>query len=148
MILKNPADFVGSVLGESERNTKAILANSVGKVLVIDEVSHNKHFICLTLMQLKAYMLYGGASSDLNNNDIYKTAVIDTIVAEVQGVPGDDRCVLMLGYEPPMRKMFQVGFDTPFRTRYITVSRTLTPVSHGDLPLKMHFISAITAILN
>lgn len=36
--MKNPADFVGSVLGESEKNTKGILASTVGKVLVIDEV--------------------------------------------------------------------------------------------------------------
>ena len=54
MVVKNPADFIGSVLGASESNTKvvssligfsisnsrtqAILANTVGKVLVIDEV--------------------------------------------------------------------------------------------------------------
>ena len=40
MVLKNPADFIGSVLGESEKNTKAILAATVGKVLVIDEVNN------------------------------------------------------------------------------------------------------------
>jgi hypothetical protein len=49
-------------------------------------------------------MLYGGKG----NNDPYKTAVIDTIVAEVQSVPGDDRCVLMLGYKEQMEEMFQV----------------------------------------
>lgn len=37
--MKNPADFIGSVLGESESKTKAILAATVGKVLIIDEVS-------------------------------------------------------------------------------------------------------------
>ena len=36
-MIKNPADFVGSALGESEKNTKAILDTTVGKVLVIDE---------------------------------------------------------------------------------------------------------------
>lgn len=41
VVIKNPADFVGSVLGQSEENTKAILATTVGKVLVIDEVCHN-----------------------------------------------------------------------------------------------------------
>ena len=45
VVMKNPADFVGSVLGESEKNTKGILASTVGKVLVIDE----------------AYGLYGGS---------------------------------------------------------------------------------------
>ncbi|EKM56223.1 uncharacterized protein PHACADRAFT_209697 [Phanerochaete carnosa HHB-10118-sp] len=92
VVLKNPADFVGSVLGESERNTKGILAATVGKVLVIDE----------------AYSLYGGGgASGGKQADPYKTAVIDTIVAEVQSVPGEDRCVLMCGYEPQMREMFQ-----------------------------------------
>ncbi|KZT74563.1 P-loop containing nucleoside triphosphate hydrolase protein [Daedalea quercina L-15889] len=92
VVVKNPADFVGSVLGESEKNTKGILAATVGKVLVIDE----------------AYSLYGGGGAGGGKVvDPYKTAVIDTIVAEVQSVPGEDRCVLMCGYEPQMREMFQ-----------------------------------------
>ena len=41
VVVKNPADFVGSALGQSEANTKSILANTVGKVLIIDEVSHS-----------------------------------------------------------------------------------------------------------
>lgn len=39
VVVKNPADFVGAAIGESEKNTKAILTATVGKVLVIDEVS-------------------------------------------------------------------------------------------------------------
>ncbi|KAK4983645.1 hypothetical protein LTR50_007102 [Elasticomyces elasticus] len=92
VVMKNPSDFIGNVIGQSESNTKAILATTVGKVLVIDE----------------AYMLYSGSGSGGGSGtDIYKTAVIDTIVAEVQSVPGDDRCVLLLGYEPQMVDMFQ-----------------------------------------
>jgi len=87
--VKNPSDFIGNVIGQSEANTKAILATTVGKVLIIDE----------------AYMLY--SSGGANGSDIYKTAVIDTIVAEVQSTPGEDRCVLLLGYEPQMVEMFQ-----------------------------------------
>ncbi|KAK7703636.1 hypothetical protein SLS64_008949 [Diaporthe eres] len=88
VIIKNPSDFVGAHLGESEKQTKGILAASLGKVLVIDE----------------AYGLYGGQGSTA---DIFKSAVIDTIVAEVQSVPGDDRCVLLLGYKDQMSTMFQ-----------------------------------------
>ncbi|KAF9525976.1 P-loop containing nucleoside triphosphate hydrolase protein [Crepidotus variabilis] len=92
VVVKNPADFVGAYLGQSEAQTKAILANSVGKVLIIDE----------------AYMLYGGGGDSAgSNNNQFKTAVIDTIVAEVQNVPGEDRCVLMLGYKDQMQDMFQ-----------------------------------------
>ena len=39
VVVKNPADFIGAALGQSESNTKTILANTLGKVLVIDEVS-------------------------------------------------------------------------------------------------------------
>ena len=88
VVVKNPADFIGSVIGESEKNTKAILANTVGKVLVIDE----------------AYMLSSGDSSSV---DSYKTAVVDTMVAEVQSTAVEDRCVLLVGYKDQMEKMFQ-----------------------------------------
>jgi SpoVK/Ycf46/Vps4 family AAA+-type ATPase len=89
--VKNPSDFVGSHLGQSEQQTKGILAATLGKVLVIDE----------------AYGLYGGGGTQGGISDPYKTAVIDTIVADVQSVPGDDRCVLLLGYKDQMETMFQ-----------------------------------------
>ena len=55
----------------------------------------------------EAYGLYGGGDNQGASADPYKTAVIDTIVAEVQSVPGDDRCVLLLGYKDQMETMFQ-----------------------------------------
>lgn len=91
VIIKNPADFVGAVLGESEKNTKAILKTTEGKVLIIDE----------------AYMLYSGASGVGNTSDPFKIAVVDTIVAEVQSTIGEDRCVLLLGYKEKLEEMFQ-----------------------------------------
>lgn len=90
MIVKNPSDFVENVLGASESATKGILASTAGKVLLIDE----------------AYGLCGSAGES-GTSDPYKTAVIDTIVAEVQSVPGDDRCVILAGYKEQMEEMFQ-----------------------------------------
>lgn len=104
LVVKNPSDFIGAALGVSESQTKGILAATLGKVLVIDE----------------AYGLYGGKGS---TSDPYKTAVIDTIVADVQNVPGDDRCVILIGYQEQMEEMFQnvnpglsrrFSVDTPF----------------------------------
>ena len=37
VLVKNPSDFLGSVLGESEQKTVAILEQARGCVLVIDE---------------------------------------------------------------------------------------------------------------
>ncbi len=53
-------------------------------------------------------MLYQGGSDAGGSSNQFKTTVIDTMVAEIQGVPGEDRCVLMLGYTDQMHDMFQV----------------------------------------
>ncbi|GAW20871.1 hypothetical protein ANO14919_103830 [Xylariales sp. No.14919] len=106
VVVKTPADFIGDAVGKSESNTAAILASTIGKVLIIDE----------------AYMLDPGDST--STRDSYKTAVLDSIVAEVQGNPGDDRCVILVGYEDKMESLFQNGnpglsgrfmADMPFR---------------------------------
>lgn len=87
-----PADFIGAVLGASEQNTNSILESAKGKVLIIDE----------------AYML-DPASADRGgySADPFRKAVIDTIVSKVHNAVGDDRCVLLLGYENQMESMFQ-----------------------------------------
>ncbi|KAH8810584.1 P-loop containing nucleoside triphosphate hydrolase protein [Xylogone sp. PMI_703] len=89
VVIKNPSDFVGGALGQSEENTKNILKAATGKVLVIDE----------------AYGLDAGGRVGGGNPDPYKTAVIDTIVANVQSTPGEDLCVLLLGYKEQMEDM-------------------------------------------
>ncbi|KAI1362040.1 P-loop containing nucleoside triphosphate hydrolase protein [Xylaria arbuscula] len=87
VVVKTPADFIGDAVGKSESNTAAILASTIGKVLIIDE----------------AYMLDPG---DSTSN------------------PGDDRCVILIGYEDKMESLFQNGnpglsgrfmADMPFR---------------------------------
>ncbi|KAJ8602140.1 hypothetical protein CTAYLR_001663, partial [Chrysophaeum taylorii] len=106
VVLKNPSDFIGSALGQSEERTNAILEKSQGCVLVIDE----------------AYGLnpLSGDSSVGSTPCPYKSAVVDTLVARVQGVPGEDRCVLLLGYKrqmedfvrranPGLARRFQTG---------------------------------------
>lgn len=52
-------------------------------------------------------MLYSGSKGVGNTSDPYKTAVIDTIVAEVQSTPGEDRCVILLGYKNEMEEMLE-----------------------------------------
>lgn len=94
-MLKNPSDFIGTCVGKSEANTRGILAATAGKVLIIDE----------------AYMLDGGGgsgdASSGNHQDSFKTGVIDTLVAEVQGTLGEDRCIILAGYEDKMQALFR-----------------------------------------
>ncbi|KAK0704013.1 P-loop containing nucleoside triphosphate hydrolase protein [Lasiosphaeria miniovina] len=94
VVMKNPSDFMGSCLGESENKTRRILDATVGKVLVIDE----------------AYMLDAGSGdtgSNQQRKDSFKSDVIDTMVAVVQGTPGEDRCIILVGYEDKITDMFR-----------------------------------------
>jgi len=43
-------------------------------------------------------MLYSGGTDRGGQTDSFKTAVIDTLVAEVQNVPGDGECHLLLSF--------------------------------------------------
>jgi AAA+ superfamily predicted ATPase len=104
VVLRTASDFVGSALGKSEEITKGILEQSKGCVLVIDE----------------AYGLY----SSINNaagagaNEPYREAVINTLVEQVQGKPGDDKAVILIGYRKEMEMMFKnsnPGFSRRFQ---------------------------------
>ena len=94
VIIKNPSDFIGSALGQSEEKTAAILEKARGSVLVIDE----------------AYGLHPSPGASKRGSlgdraDPYKSAVIDTIVGRVQGLAGEDQCVLLLGYKDEMEDL-------------------------------------------
>ena len=84
---RKASDFKGSVVGESEKNTSAIIDFAQGKVLLIDE----------------AYLLSDGGSGQGS----FGAAVLDTIVERVQGRPGEDIAVILAGYEPQMLKMLR-----------------------------------------
>ncbi|KUI68982.1 hypothetical protein VM1G_03686 [Cytospora mali] len=91
VVVKNPSDLIGEYIGESEQITKAVLASTKGKVLIIDE----------------AYGLSDKSADDKSSGNFYKTAIVDTLVANIQGTTNEDRCVLLLGYKDRMEKMFQ-----------------------------------------
>lgn len=55
----------------------------------------------------EAYMLSPGSKGSSSSGDPYKVAVIDTMVAEIQSTPGEDRCVLLLGYREEMTEMLR-----------------------------------------
>lgn len=89
MVLKTASDFIGQHIGESEVKTRAILEASQGCVLVIDE----------------AYSL--GHSTSGSSASAFRVAAVDTLVEQVQNVPGEDRCVLLLGYRAEMEEFMR-----------------------------------------
>ncbi|EHK99805.1 putative protein cfxQ like protein [Glarea lozoyensis 74030] len=89
IMVRNPSDLIGKWIGWSEDATKSVLNAAKGKVLIIDE----------------AHMLYPGGKQ-CNKTDIFRIAVIDTLVSQIQNTPGEDRCVILMGYTEQMLTMF------------------------------------------
>ena len=61
------------------------------------------------------------------------TNVIDTLVALVQARPGDDRCVVMLGYEDQMREMMRSSNPGFARRFNIAEAIMFDDMSNDDL---------------
>ncbi|XP_065661933.1 uncharacterized protein LOC136084818 isoform X2 [Hydra vulgaris] len=80
VVMSVASDFVGSHVKESRKKTNAMLEKAQGKVLVIDE----------------AYNL---------NDKFCGKEVLDVFVEKIENTESDDIAVLLLGYEPHMRKM-------------------------------------------
>lgn len=92
ILTATPSDLIGNVIGASEDKTQNLVRRAEGKVLIIDD----------------AHMLYNGDQSDeLRSSDDYRVAAIDTLVAEVTNIPGEDRCIILVGYTEQMEEMFQ-----------------------------------------
>ncbi|KAM5380363.1 hypothetical protein ACJZ2D_003465 [Fusarium nematophilum] len=91
VIVKSPTDLLDRYIGGSENNTKEALREAKGNVLIIDD----------------AHMLDpGSSSSGTTKNGDFRGAIVDTIVAEVTGAPGEDRCVILCGYADQMKEMY------------------------------------------
>ncbi|GLB05448.1 hypothetical protein AtubIFM57258_000734 [Aspergillus tubingensis] len=90
VVVKDPSDFIGQYIGDSEANTKEILRATEGKVLIIDD----------------AHMLYQGTGHGANCSDSFRLAVVDTLVTNTSNEPGDDRCIILIGYPDPMKEFF------------------------------------------
>lgn len=89
---KTPDDFIGQYIGESEVKTSQILDSTIGKVLIIDD----------------AHMFYhGNRAGTGSESDIFRLGVIDTLISKIHNKPGEDRCVILLGYTDMMEEMFQ-----------------------------------------
>ncbi|KAI0444722.1 P-loop containing nucleoside triphosphate hydrolase protein [Xylaria telfairii] len=103
VVTKTPADFISEHMGGSESNTKAILESTKGKVLIIDE----------------AYGLGNktGGKGASGHTDAYRSGIIDTLVANINSQPGEDRCVLLLGYKDKMEEMYQ-DVNPGFKRRF------------------------------
>lgn len=99
VIVKNPGDLISVDIGGSEENTREALEEARGNILILDD----------------AHMLYrreGGGSPD-----VYRLGIIDTLVANISGKPGEDRCVILVGSKDILEEML-VRSNAGLRRRF------------------------------
>ncbi|KAG5758312.1 hypothetical protein H9Q72_013558 [Fusarium xylarioides] len=90
VITKRASDLIGRYVGYSEAKVASALKDTQGGVLIIDD----------------AHLFYQETSNGENDSDSYRQGIIDTLVANVSGNPGEDRCVILCGYPDKMERMF------------------------------------------
>ena len=82
------------------------------------------------LLDRLAYMMYSGDGDKTGSKtDSFRRSIVDTLVGEIQSEPGEDRCVLLLGYEEPMSEMLQNS--NPGLSRRFPLSDAFTTVSRS-----------------
>uniref|UniRef100_A0A0G4G5R3 AAA+ ATPase domain-containing protein n=1 Tax=Chromera velia CCMP2878 TaxID=1169474 RepID=A0A0G4G5R3_9ALVE len=118
VVEKTGSDFVQGYLGQSQGETKKILAAAQGMVLIIDE----------------AYVLGQGDETGRSGANEYGQQVLNTLVEKVQGLPGEDICVIMCGYEREMREMFRTS--NPGLARRFNLSNPVMFEDYDDAALK------------
>lgn len=91
VISKTPADLISSDgTAGAVKKTRVALSEATGNVLIIDEF----------------HMLYSSSGHGTDNTDRRRQGIVDTIVANVSGKPGEDRCVILAGCRERMSEMF------------------------------------------
>jgi len=118
IVERTASDFMGDAVGVSAQRTINILKLSEGKVLLIDEaynlfdgrsvssgnVSYGKQ-VCARTFHPKLHALAAVMATALTA--LLLRQVLDTIVEKVSGSPGEDRAIIMIGYEHEMQAMFR-----------------------------------------
>src|SRR5271167_45286 len=92
VVIKAASGLIGMHIGESEAYTKEALDKAKKGVLVIDD----------------AHILVPGVTHDSSHHtDIYRAAIIDTLVANIQPDPDKGQAVILIGYPDAMYELIE-----------------------------------------
>lgn len=116
VVSKTATDLIGDQVGESERKTRAALKASAGGILIIDEA----HIMNPTRRN----------GWDDTSYCEYRQGIIDTLVSMVSNAPGEDRCVILMGYPDEMKQLLSSA--NPGLARRFPVADAFTFESFDD----------------
>ncbi|KAK0613661.1 P-loop containing nucleoside triphosphate hydrolase protein [Immersiella caudata] len=90
-----PSNFIGSYTGETENKTITLIDSAAGKALIIDDAH--------------SFFARDESLSTGDDVDSFRRAAIDTLVSQTHNRPGEDRCVILIGYADKMEEMFRMS---------------------------------------
>ncbi|KAI1120643.1 P-loop containing nucleoside triphosphate hydrolase protein [Nemania abortiva] len=109
VVVKHAGDFMAPCIGGSARITKLVLNQTQGKVLIIDDA----HRLCPSSDRQRTE----------SNSDKMLFEILDTLVSGTSADPGQDRCIILVGYAEQMRDLFYKS-NPGLRSRFPLESTT------------------------
>lgn len=92
VVITDASDFISDKVHRGTVNTRRIMDETLGKVLIIDDMSQ----LCPQHSAKKSTSIVDRALHD----------IIDTIVARTSSEPGQNRCIILMGYKDEIQDMF------------------------------------------
>ncbi|KAK3293162.1 P-loop containing nucleoside triphosphate hydrolase protein [Chaetomium fimeti] len=118
IIEKRASDLVGAYVGWSEHATQKAFKKASGGVLIIDDF----------------HLLFPNTMHNTNGSDVFRAAVIDTIVAEIDPNTTRKQAVILIGYPESMTEAFETS--NPGLSRRFPMAQAFRFHNYDDAELK------------
>jgi SpoVK/Ycf46/Vps4 family AAA+-type ATPase len=127
IVEKRASDLVGPYIGHSEENTQKAFQEASGGVLIIDDF----------------HLLFPNTMHGTNGSDVFRAAIIDTIVAEIDPTTTRKEAVILIGYPEAMTEAFETS--NPGLARRFPLSRAFRFHPYTDTELHQILDLKLTA---
>ncbi|KAH6847817.1 P-loop containing nucleoside triphosphate hydrolase protein [Chaetomium sp. MPI-CAGE-AT-0009] len=117
IVEKRASDLIGAYIGHSEEATQKAFEEARGGVLIIDDF----------------HLLFPNTMHDTRGSDVFRAAVIDTIVAEVDPNTTRKEAIILIGYPEAMTEAFETS--NPGLARRFPMSQAFRFHSYDDAEL-------------
>ncbi|KAK4140952.1 P-loop containing nucleoside triphosphate hydrolase protein [Dichotomopilus funicola] len=117
IVEKRASDLIGKYIGDSEYNTINAFNQARGGVLMIDDF----------------HILFPNSMHDTHGSDVFRAAIIDTVVAQVDPNSTRKEAIILIGYPEAMNDAFETGNPGLARRFPMTQAFRFEPYTHPEL---------------